>query len=131
MYQLTVNGVVTYHNFESAIEAITFIKSTGKAGTVKKMDTKPVQDNNVTVTCGWGNQTHKWQTTKSEAVAHGNTCPNHRDQVSVVDNSQQCRHGAESIEECNDCELYFVCDNCGNESLAFEYGGYDGCMHCE
>lgn len=77
-YQLTINGVVTYHNCESMVEAIALMKTTGKAGTIKKVESKPVDNKNVTVTCGWGNQAHKWETTKAEAIAHKNVCPEHR-----------------------------------------------------
>ncbi len=31
----------------------------------------------VIVTCGWGKDAHKWETTKGEAIAMGNTCPEH------------------------------------------------------
>ena len=31
----------------------------------------------VIVTCGWGNNTHKWETTKAEAIEH-KACPEHR-----------------------------------------------------
>ena len=35
-------------------------------------------DKKFTVTCGWGAASHKWETTKAEAIAHRNTCPEHR-----------------------------------------------------
>ena len=76
-YQLTINGVVTYHDCESMVQAIAFMKSTGKGGTIKKVEAKPIQKT-IAVTCGWGNQAHKWETTKSEAIAHKNVCPEHR-----------------------------------------------------
>lgn len=77
-YQLTINGVVTYHNYESMVEAIAFMKATGKAGTIKKVESKPVNNTKVTVTCGYGTQTHKWETTKDQAVKFKNFCPEHR-----------------------------------------------------
>lgn len=77
-YQLTINGVVTYHNCDSMAQAIAFMKATGKGGVIKKVEANPIQRKNVTVTCGWGNQAHKWETTKSEAIAHKNVCPEHR-----------------------------------------------------
>jgi hypothetical protein len=32
----------------------------------------------VTVTCGWGKESHKWETTKAEAIANRNRCEQHR-----------------------------------------------------
>ena len=32
----------------------------------------------VTVTCGWGKDSHKWETTKAEAIANRNRCEQHR-----------------------------------------------------
>ena len=34
-------------------------------------------DKKVIVTCGWGKNAHKWETTKAEAIATRNTCPDH------------------------------------------------------
>lgn len=77
-YQLTINGVVTYHDCDSMVQAIAFIKSTGKGGTIKKVETNPIVAKAFAVTCGWGNKAHKWETTKAEAIAHKNVCPEHR-----------------------------------------------------
>lgn len=77
-FQLTINGVVTYHDCEGMAQAIAFMKAQGKGGTIKKVDTNPNTNKLVTVTCGWGNQTHKWETTKQQAIAHRNVCPEHR-----------------------------------------------------
>jgi hypothetical protein len=60
------------------VEAIAVMKATGKAGTIKKIETKPIQKKSFTVTCGWGKQSHAWKTTKDEAVVHNNVCPEHR-----------------------------------------------------
>lgn len=35
-------------------------------------------DKKVIVTCGWGVNAHKWETTKSDAIKFRNTCPEHR-----------------------------------------------------
>jgi hypothetical protein len=35
-------------------------------------------DRKVTVTCGWGKAAHKWEAARTEAIAHRNTCPDHR-----------------------------------------------------
>lgn len=34
-------------------------------------------DKPVIVTCGWGKEAHKWETTKGEAIEH-KACPEHR-----------------------------------------------------
>ena len=77
-YKLMSNGVVTYHNCESMIQAIAIMKATGKGGTIKKVEEIPVQPKDVVVTCGYGKAAHKWTTTKDQAIRHKNTCPNHR-----------------------------------------------------
>lgn len=41
-----------------------------KANTVMSDPNKPL-----IVTCGWGNNAHSWETTKSEAAANGGKCP--------------------------------------------------------
>jgi len=35
-------------------------------------------DRQVTVTCGWGNNSHKWETTVLEAALNKSVCPEHR-----------------------------------------------------
>jgi hypothetical protein len=47
----------------------------GKPVTKKAVVTDP--ERIVIVTCGWGNNTHKWETTKAEAIEH-KACPEHR-----------------------------------------------------
>lgn len=47
-------------------------------GTITLVGDTPIKPMKVTVTCGYGNQTHKWETTKTEAVKFKNCCPEHR-----------------------------------------------------
>lgn len=72
------------HTFEAdnLMGAISVVKKNGWAGKLIKLGdnttTTSTGDKNVTVTCGWGKNAHKWVTTKQEAIQHRNTCPSHR-----------------------------------------------------
>ena len=55
----------------------------GKLVEVKGNQPKATADTNdgdrkVVVTCGYGKACHKWETTKGEAIANRNKCPQHR-----------------------------------------------------
>lgn len=62
--------------------AIAIVKENGWTGRLQevKAGTPAINDGDkvVTVTCGRGKNAHKWETTKAEAIAHRNTCPQHR-----------------------------------------------------
>lgn len=64
--------------------AIQLVRSKGLTGKLEKVaDDAPltdttVIDRQVTVTCGWGKSTHKWETSVAEAIEFRNTCPDHR-----------------------------------------------------
>ena len=76
------------HSFEAdnLVAAISIVKENGWSGRLQEVKAgaqapaKAINDGDktVTVTCGWGNNTHKWETTKAQAIASRNTCPQHR-----------------------------------------------------
>lgn len=47
-------------------------------GTITEVKGSSIKPTKVTVTCGYGTQTHKWETTKDQAVKFNNCCPEHR-----------------------------------------------------
>lgn len=67
-------------------DAILIIRANGWSGSLKEIKAgapapaKTINDGDkaVKVTCGWGKSAHRWETTKGEAIAHRNTCPQHR-----------------------------------------------------
>ena len=50
--------------------------SVAEVKTCHNVETKA--DRVVVVTCGWGKNTHKWETTVAEAVEYRNCCEIHR-----------------------------------------------------
>lgn len=75
------------HSFEAdnLKDAIYIVKQNGWAGRLQEIKTgasAPVKvqdgDKAVKVTCGWGKNAHRWETTKGEAIIHKNRCPQHR-----------------------------------------------------
>lgn len=75
-YKVKVNGETLLVPAKSIVEITNFLHKEGLTGTITKVNENSLTK--VSVTCGWGNQTHKWETTKAEAIAHKNVCPNHR-----------------------------------------------------
>jgi hypothetical protein len=77
-FHLKTNGQIIEIPNTTRIELIKFMKENNLGGTITIVDDVPLQKVKVTVTCGRGNKTHRWETTKDQAVVHKNTCPEHR-----------------------------------------------------
>lgn len=66
-------------NLHGAVEIIRERGLSGRLVEIKpSTPTAPTPAGTVKVTCGWGPQAHSWATTKAEAIAHRNRCPEHR-----------------------------------------------------
>lgn len=78
-------GTTTFEA-DNLLGAIAFVKANNLGGRLVEIKANaPTINTNMndgdkkfTVTCGWGAASHKWETTKAEAIAHRNTCPEHR-----------------------------------------------------
>lgn len=78
-------GTTTFEA-DDLLGAIAFVKANNLGGRlVEVKGNQPKAPANITdgdkkftVTCGWGSASHKWETTKAEAIQFRNTCPEHR-----------------------------------------------------
>lgn len=77
-------GATTFEadNLIGAIQHVKQHRLAGKLVEVKGSTPKATASNDgdkkVVVTCGYGRDAHKWETTKGEAIAARNKCPQHR-----------------------------------------------------
>ena len=77
-------GTTTFEadNLAGAIAHVKQNHLVGKLVEVKGNEPKATAindgDKKVVVTCGYGSNAHKWETTKGEAIANRNKCPQHR-----------------------------------------------------
>jgi L-rhamnose isomerase len=77
IYKVIVEGKTMLVPAESILDIITFAQRDGISIKAIKANSEQAE-RSVVVTCGRGNATHKWETTKSQAIRHKNTCPDHR-----------------------------------------------------
>ncbi len=77
-FRLKTNGQIIEIPNTTRLEIIKMMKELNIGGTITMVESNPIKPTKVTVTCGYGTQTHKWETTKTEAVKFKNCCPKHR-----------------------------------------------------
>lgn len=77
-FRLKTNGQIIEIPNTTRLEIIKMMKELNIGGTITMVESNPIKPTKVTVTCGYGTQTHKWETTKDQAVKFNNCCPEHR-----------------------------------------------------
>jgi hypothetical protein len=77
-FQLKTNGQIIEIPNTTRWEVVMMMKELNIGGTITMVEDNPIKPTKVIVTCGYGNQTHKWETTKDQAVKFKNCCPEHR-----------------------------------------------------
>lgn len=77
-FRLKTNGQIIEIPNTTRLEIIKMMKELNIGGTIIMVENNPIKPTKVIVTCGYGNQTHKWETTKDQAVKFKNCCPEHR-----------------------------------------------------
>lgn len=77
-FHLKTNGQIIEIPNATRLEVIEMMRKLNIGGTITEVKVNPINPIKVTVTCGYGTQTHKWETTKDQAVKFKNCCPQHR-----------------------------------------------------
>jgi hypothetical protein len=75
-YRITKGGTSVSFEAQNLLEASKIVRERGLSGTLKEV--KEIPQVRVSVTCGWGKNCHKWETTLADAIEFRNTCPDHR-----------------------------------------------------
>ena len=71
-FQLKTNGQIIEIPNTTRWEVVMMMKELNIGGTITMVEDNPIKPTKVIVTCGYGNQTHKWETTKDQAVKFKN-----------------------------------------------------------
>lgn len=77
-FRLKTNGQIIEIPNATRMQIVEMMRELNIGGSIEEVKINSIKPMKVTVTCGYGNQTHKWETTKTEAVKFKNCCPEHR-----------------------------------------------------